>query len=90
MKNYDHNTILFIKSLNEEQEMAFLVKETKSFDSDSLELSEAFRNPNLQIDYLRELQSKQDKSTDDLKSKLNSMDQIQSHIKASNFFVQIL
>jgi 5-methylcytosine-specific restriction endonuclease McrA len=63
--------------------------QTQSFESLEKELNgieETFRNPNLLIQTIREMQQKQDESLKNIQLKLNEMNQVRDHLKATNEF----
>ena len=70
---------LFLKSLNEK----FKSIETKSVEQD---LEETFRNPNLVFETLNEMLQRHEKTLEDIKLKVNEINQEKINLKASNVF----
>jgi len=70
---------LFLKSLNEK----FKSIETKSVEQ---ELAETFRNPNLLIETLNEMLQRHEKTLEDIKLKVNEVNQEKLSLNASNVF----
>ena len=73
---------LFLKSLNEK----FKLFETKSVEQDLKELEETFRNPNLVFETLNEMLQRHEKTLEDIKLKVNEINQEKINLKASNVF----
>ena len=60
--------------------------QTKSIDFDLNEIKETFRNPNLLIGTVREMQRKREASLNEIRSKQNELSQQTEHLKESNEF----
>ncbi len=60
--------------------------ETQSVVDQLNELEETFRNPNILIEAIKEMQEKQEESLGDIKSKLKEIKQEQHNLKATNQF----
>jgi len=61
--------------------------QTQSFESLEKELNDiedTFRNPNLLIQTIREMQRKQEESLKDIQIKLNEMNQVKDNLEATN------
>jgi hypothetical protein len=82
---------------NEKIYLSSLLKETLLEDSSSFHVSKSlenelnviedtFRNPNLLIEDIKEMQTKQEASLKDIQLKLNEMNQVKEHLKATNEF----
>jgi dsDNA-specific endonuclease/ATPase MutS2 len=50
------------------------------------EIEELFRDPNLRIEKIKDIQQKQGKSLNEFQSKLNEMNQVKDDLKATNAF----
>ena len=77
------------KQLNSIKEKLFensSFDETKSLLTELNQIEETFRNPNLLIETIKEMQRKQDESLRDIQSKLNEINQVKDNLKASNEF----
>jgi hypothetical protein len=70
---------LYLKSLNEK----FKSIETKSVEQD---LEETFRNPNLVFETLNEMLQRHEKTLEDIKLKVNEINQEKINLNASNVF----
>jgi hypothetical protein len=60
--------------------------ESKSLDKELEEIEEFFRNPNLLIQSIKEMQQRQEESLKEIQSKLNEINQVQVDLKATNEF----
>ncbi len=60
--------------------------ETKSLLTELNLIEDTFRNPNLLIETIKEMQRKQDESLRDIQSKFNEINQVKDNLKASNGF----
>ena len=60
--------------------------ESKSLEDKLNKIEDTFRNPNLLIQTIREMQRKQEMSLKDIQFKLNEMNQVEDQLKATNFF----
>jgi hypothetical protein len=60
--------------------------ETQSVEDKLTEIEETFRNPNLLIESIRDMQLKQEESLRDIQSKLNEMNQVNDNLEATNEF----
>jgi len=70
--------------LNNLKENLSSLDDCKSLDTQLNEIEETFRNPNLLIGTIKEMQRKQEESLKDIQSKLNQMTKV--HLKATNEF----
>jgi methyl-accepting chemotaxis protein len=61
---------------------------SKSLDKDLEEIEEFFRNPNLLIQSIKEMQQRQEESLKEIQSKLNEINQVKVDLKAANEFVK--
>jgi hypothetical protein len=59
---------------------------SKSLDKDLEEIEECFRNPNLLIQSIKDLQQRQEESLKEIQSKLNEINQVKVDLKAANEF----
>jgi hypothetical protein len=59
---------------------------TKSLEHELNQIEETFRNPNLLIETIREMQQQQDESVKDIQLKLNQINKVKAHLKATNDF----
>ena len=59
---------------------------TKSLETQLNEMEETFQNPNLLIETIKEMQQKQRESLNEIQLKLNEMNQVKVHLKATNHF----
>jgi hypothetical protein len=76
----------YLKSLNESLESKLKSFDNKSLDEDLNEIEQAFRNPNVVIASIQEIELKQQKAIEDIQSKLNEMNQVKVNIKRTNEF----
>jgi hypothetical protein len=60
--------------------------ETKSIENELNQIKETFRNPNLLIETIKEMQSTQEATLNDIQLKLNQMNQVKDNLKATNEF----
>ena len=78
---------MFLKNLNESFKENFSsFEKNKSLEDELNEIEELFRDPNLQIEKIKDIQQKQQKSLNEFQSKLNEMKQIKDDLKATNLF----
>jgi predicted nucleic acid-binding Zn-ribbon protein len=61
---------------------------SKSLDKELEEIEELFRNPNLLIQSIKDLQQRQEESLKEIQSKLNEINQVKVDLKAANEFVK--
>jgi hypothetical protein len=59
----------------------------QSLETDLNEIQELFRNPNLLIQTIREMQQKQGESLKNIQSKLNEIYQVKDDLKETHFFI---
>jgi hypothetical protein len=71
----------YLTSLN-----AISVESNKTLDLEIKETEEAFRNPTLLIESIREIQRKQEDDVEFIKLKINELRSANDHLKASNHF----
>jgi hypothetical protein len=76
----------YLKSLADKLEASLKSFETKSLEQSLKETEETFRNQNLLIESIREMQRQQDKIIEELKSKLNEQSQVKDHLIQMNEF----
>ena len=74
------------KYLRELKENFSLFDETQSLEDQLNELEDAFRNPNILIEAIKEMQEKQEESLRDIQSKLKEIKQVKHNLKATNEF----
>ena len=74
----------YLKSLKENLLSSF--DESKSLDKELEEIEEYFRNPNLLIQSIKDMQQRQEESLKEIQSKLNEINQVQVDLKATNEF----
>jgi hypothetical protein len=60
---------------------------SKSLENELNETEELFRDPNLLIQTIKDMQHKQEESLNEIKFKLNEMNQVKDDIKETHFFV---
>ena len=60
---------------------------SQSLETELNEIQELFRNPNLLIQTIREMQQKQDESLKGIQSKLNEINQVNDDLKETHFFI---
>ena len=61
--------------------------ETKSLETELNAIEETFRNPNLIIETIKEMQSKQEESLNEIQFKLDEINQVKVHLEATNYFI---
>jgi hypothetical protein len=76
----------YLKSLEDKLEASLKSFETTSLEQSLKETEELFRNPNLLIESIREMQRQQEKAIVDLKSKLDEQSQVKDHLIQMNEF----
>ena len=59
---------------------------SQSLENELNQIEDTFRHPNLIIEAIRDMQTKQDESLRDIQSKLNEMTKIKDNLKAKNEF----
>jgi hypothetical protein len=64
----------------------FFFEQSKRLKDELNEMEETFRNPNLLIESIRDMQQKQEESLKDIQLKLNEMNQVKDNLKATNGF----
>jgi hypothetical protein len=74
----------YLKNLKENLLSSF--GESKSLDKELEETEELFRNPNLLIQSIKDLQQIQEESLKEIQSKLNKINQVKVDLKATNEF----
>jgi hypothetical protein len=78
---------MFLKNLNESFQVNFSsFEKSKPLKDELNEIEELFRDPNLQIETIKEMHQKQEKSLNEFQLKLNEMTQINDDLKATNEF----
>ena len=70
----------YLESMNAKSE-----KPTKSFKDEMKDLNEMFRNPNILLSDLKQMQENQEKILADLRFKLTEMSQVKKHLKTNEF-----
>jgi hypothetical protein len=84
IKNYEE---IYSSSLQEKLlDFSSSFEQTQSLDNELNEIEATFRNPNLLIQSIKQMQQKQDESLRDIQFKLNEMNQVRDDLKASNEF----
>jgi hypothetical protein len=81
-----HLKLRISKILNKSLESKLKSFDNKSLGDDLNEIKEAFRNPNVLIASIQEIELKQQRAIEDIQSKLNEMDQVKVNIKRTNEF----
>ena len=76
----------YLKKLDEIQ----IIRVFKSVEDDLKDLEKTFRNPNLLIESIKEMQQKQEETVQAIQLKLNEMIKINDDLKASNEFMPFL
>jgi hypothetical protein len=76
----------YLKSLADKLEASLKSLESKSLEQSLKETEETFRNPNLLLDSIREMQRKQEESIAELKSKLDEQSQVKDNLTRMNEF----
>jgi hypothetical protein len=74
------------KYLRDLKESFSLFDETQSLEDKLNQIEDTFRHPNLLIEAIKEMQQKQEQSLNDIKVKLNEMNQVKDHLIATNYF----
>ena len=74
------------KYLRELKESFSLFDETQSLEDKLNELEETFRNPNILIQSIKDMQQKQEESLRDIQSKLKELNQVKDHLIATDYF----
>ena len=82
--------IIYLKSLDEKLSSSLKSFEIKSLDQELNETEETFRDLNLLIETIREMNLKQNEAINSIQSKLNEMVELKEHLKASNEFTPFL
>ena len=81
------NEAMYFKNLKERfQENFSSFDDRKSLEHELNGIEETFRNPNLLIESIRDMQQKQEESLNDIQIKLNQMSKIKDNLKATNEF----
>ena len=80
--------VSYLKSLKEKLDTCLKPIETKSIELDIQELNETFRDPNILIESIREIQIKQEKAIEQFQSNLNEVNKLKSNLKSLNEFVK--
>jgi hypothetical protein len=75
--------VMYLKNLKENFSSFY---ETKSLEIELNEMEVRFRNPNLLIESIREMQQKIEESLNEIQSKLNQINQVTVDVKATNEF----
>jgi hypothetical protein len=76
----------YLKSLEDKLEASLKSFETKSLEQSLKETEETFRNPNLLIESIREMQRQQEEAIEELKLKLDEQSQVKSNLIDTNEF----
>jgi hypothetical protein len=74
------------KYLRELKESFSSFDETQSVEDQLNEIEETFRNPNILIEAITEMQEKQEESLRDIQSKLKEIKQVKHNLKVTNQF----
>jgi hypothetical protein len=74
------------KYLQDLKEKLFETESFASLEKELNELEDTFRNPNLCIQEIKEMQSKQEESLKEIQLKLNEMNRVKDNLKATNEF----
>jgi hypothetical protein len=77
------NEEIYLKNLKESFSS---FDDCKSLDTQYNEIEDTFRNPNLLIETIKEMQQKQKESLNEIQLKLNEMNQVKVHLKVTNHF----
>ena len=81
----------YLKSLNEKWDDSLKPFEIKSIEEELKVMEEKFRDPNLLIESIREMQRKQQEAIETIQLKLNEMNSIKKdYLKESNEFISII
>ena len=76
----------YMKILNEKLETSLNSIDTKTLDEQLKEMEEKFREPNLLIESIHEMQHKQEKKVSTIRSKLNEMEKMKDQLIKLNSF----
>jgi hypothetical protein len=74
---------MYLKNL---KEYFSLFNTTKSLENEMTKLEDTFRDPNLLIETIREMQQKQEESLNEIQIKLNEIDQVKEFCEETNEF----
>jgi hypothetical protein len=77
---------MYLKSLDDKLNASMKSFETKSLEQSIKETEETFRNPNVLIESIREMQRKQEEAIAELKLKLNEQSQVKDKLILKNEF----
>jgi hypothetical protein len=72
--------------LNELKGNSSSFDDSKSLEIEMNEIEDTFRNPNLLIKTIKDMQRKQEESLKHIQLKLNEMNQVKDNLKATNYF----
>jgi hypothetical protein len=75
------------KYLRDLKESFSLFDETQSVEDKLNEIEETFRDPNILIQQIKDMQRKQDESIKDIQLKLNEINQVKDDLKKTLFFI---
>jgi hypothetical protein len=64
--------------------------DSKSLANDLNEMEEQFRNPNLLIETIKQMQQKQEESLNEIQFKLNEINQLKEYLKETNCFIPFI
>jgi hypothetical protein len=78
---------MYLNSLKRDLFKTLHFDQTKSLETELNQIEEVFRNPNLLMETIQEMQLKQEESLKDIQSILNQMNQVKGNLKASNGFI---
>jgi hypothetical protein len=78
---------VYLKNLNKN---VLVFDNCQSLVGELADIEETFRDPNLLIESIKDMQRKQDESLKDIQLKLNETKEVNYHLKAANFFKPIL
>jgi hypothetical protein len=76
----------YLNSLNKKLLKVSFFNETKSLENELNEIELTFRNPNLLIETIKEMQQKQEESLSDIQMKLDEMTKVKDDLKFTNVF----
>jgi hypothetical protein len=74
------------KYLRDLKERFSLFDETQSLEDKFNQIEDTFRNPNLLIQQIKDMQQKQEESLNEIQFKLNQMNQVEDNLIATNYF----
>jgi hypothetical protein len=77
---------IYLKDLNVNLLETTSFVETKSLEDRLNEMEDTFRNPDLLVKAIKEMQRKQEKSLNYIQCKLNEINQVKDNLKATNYF----